>query len=253
MKLTTVPAYKDLSEEKQIDFLQYDIAVRDLGNVSHDQIVEVFRRINATSYSLTDIEINNARFRGELKDFADNFSQHPIFSDNRIFNAADYRRMGDLRFALSVIVFALSGYSNRDDAFERILEHYNDDFPRAGEVSEGLARVTDFVEECGFDKSSRVWRKADLYTLLCELYLALAQENLNLQPSEVVGRLQNFFDIVDRGDFEGNALAAAYHKAALQASNDRVNRVRRGAIVGGLIRGTEPELLKGQLIQLALI
>jgi hypothetical protein len=253
LKLTTVPAYKDLSPEKKTAFLQYDVAVRDLGAVSADQLVEVFRRINATSYSLRDIEIHNARFRGELKEFADQFSQIEFFATHRVFNAADYRRMGDLRFALSIIIACIAGYSNRDDLFERMLEFYNDEFPNSEEFGSGLNKVVSFVDECGFDKHSRAWRKADLYTLFVELYMALCKERLNLQPSDVVDALQPFFETIDRGDFEGNRLAASYYKAALQASNDRVNRVRRGAILGGLIRGTSQRDLEETLIQAELV
>ncbi|MCF2514873.1 DUF262 domain-containing protein [Sphingomonas sp. G124] len=249
LKLTTVPAYRDLSPEKKTAFLQYDVAVRDLGAVNADQLVEVFRRINATSYSLRDIEIHNARFRGELKEFADRFSQINFFSDHRVFNAADYRRMGDLRFALSIIIACMAGYSNRDDLFERMLEFYNDELPNSAELGSNLDNVASFIEECGFDKHSRVWRKADLYTLFVELYLAQCKEELELQPSNVINVLQPFFETVDRGDFEGNRLAATYYKAALQASNDRVNRVRRGAIVGGLIRGVGSDELEATLIQ----
>lgn len=253
LKLTTVPAYKDLSTEQKSDFLQYDVAIRDLGAVSADQIVEVFRRINATSYSLRDIEIHNARFRGELKEFSDRFSQIEFFASHRVFNAADYRRMGDLRFALSIVIACLAGYSNRDDLFEKMLDFYNDEFPNSVEVWNNLEVVTSFIEECGFDRNSRVWRKADLYTLYVELYLALCKERLELQPSEVVGVLQPFFEVVDRGDFEGHRLPATYYKAALQASNDRVNRVRRGAIVGGLVRGERPGELEAALAQAELL
>ena len=91
--------------------------------------------------------------------------------------------------------------------------------------------------------NTAVFGEAGLLTLFVELYLALCKEALELQPGEVIGALEPFFEIVDRGDFEGNRLAATYYKSALQASNDRVNRVRRGAIVGGLIRGVAlPEL-----------
>lgn len=134
--------------------------------------------------------------------------------------------MGDLRFALSIIIACIAGYSNRDDLFERMLEFYNDEFPNSAELGQSLDRVAAFLDECGFDKHSRVWRKADLYTVFVELYMALCKEELDLQPSNVIEALQPFFEVVDRGDFEGNRLAATYYKAALQASNDRVNTVR---------------------------
>lgn len=64
LKLTTVPPYRELEKDDKTAFLQYDVAVRDLGNVSRDEIIEVFQRLNATKYSLLDIEINNAVYAG---------------------------------------------------------------------------------------------------------------------------------------------------------------------------------------------
>ena len=52
--------FRDLTEPEKKAFLQYDVAVRDLGNVGRDEIIEVFKRLNATKYSLLDIEVNNA-------------------------------------------------------------------------------------------------------------------------------------------------------------------------------------------------
>ena len=126
--LTSVPHYKDLNEEKKRAFLQYDVAVRDLGSISKEEIIEVFRRINATKYSLIDIEINNAVYTGALRQFAERVSKLQFFSDHPVFSSLDYKRMGDLRFALQIIVTMMSGYGNRDDQFEEFLARYNDVF-----------------------------------------------------------------------------------------------------------------------------
>jgi len=239
LKLTSIPPYVDLTAEKKADFLQYDVAVRDLGSVTTEQIVEAFRRINATDYSLTDIEVNNARYRGEMKDLAETVAGHSIFENHRIFNSLDYRRMGDLRFALTVIISIMGGYFNRDDDFEKYLETYNETFRRKEEIAKSVGIVFQFIEECGFAKRSRVWRKADLLTLVVELYSALVDDNLALEPSFVIEALQKFYDEVDSQEIGSSSLAGIYYKAALQASNDRLNRIRRGMIIGGILRSEE--------------
>ena len=109
LKLTTVPQYRSLRDDQKTAFLQYDVAVRDLGAISTDQIVEVFKRINATSYSLTDIEISNAVYRGRFKEFAEALSINPFFMENNVFTSLDYRRMGDLRFAILIMADGTGG------------------------------------------------------------------------------------------------------------------------------------------------
>ncbi len=247
LRLITVPPYRGLDEEGKRAFLQYDVAVRDLGNISKDQVVEVFQRINATKYSLLDIEVNNAVYSGALKQFCQQLAEHPFFLENGVFDARDFKRMGDLRFALTLVCTVLAGYFNRDEAFGEFLQRFNDDFPLEGEVRDRLSFCFDFLTECGFEGKSRIWRKADLFTAVVELD-GLAQADTTLpQPSDLVGTLSDFYVTVDASGLEGGVLSGVYYKAAIQATNDRVNRLRRGVIVGGLLRRETPEAIERSL------
>jgi hypothetical protein len=129
------------------------------------------------------------------------------------------------------------------------LSRYNEFFDKQSEIESRILRVIDFIEECGFYPKSRVWRKADLLTLLVELDIALNEENLNLDPLKVVADLQGFYGSIDSGSVGDNSPPGIYYKAALQASNDRVNRVRRGMIVGGILRGEKEKAILGRLRQ----
>jgi hypothetical protein len=236
LKLISVPPYSDLSDDEKKAFLQYDVAVRDLGTISRDEVIDAFKRLNATKYSLLDIEINNAIYAGALKRFAEQTADDIFFERHKVFNALDLKRMGDLRFVLTIIISFMSGYFNRDDEFQPYLERYNDECPMEQELHERFQTVVAFIEECGFSSESRVWRKADLLTLLVELDQAFFHDNLPLQPSDVLARLEEFYAAVDASGLDGGAVVGIYYKAALQASNDRINRVRRGLIVEGLLR-----------------
>jgi len=247
LKVTTVPTYRDLSEEDKKAFLQYDVTVRDLGSVSRDEIIEAFRRLNATKYSLLDIEINNAVYAGAFKKYADQVAANGFFEEHRVFSALDLKRMGDLRYALTIIITFIGGYFNRDDGFAVLLERYNDEFPLQAEVDRRITRVFDFIEECGFSSKSRVWRKADLLTLIVELDQALSIEAINLQPSDVVKSIEEFYQQIDSNALDLSSIAAIYYKAALQASNDRINRLRRGVILAGVIRMLPDDEIIGHL------
>jgi hypothetical protein len=247
LRLTTVPPYHDLQDAEKKAFLQYDVAVRDLGNVDHAEIVEVFKRLNATQYSLLDIEVNNAVYAGALKKYAERLAENPFFEQHQVFNAADLKRMGDLRYTLSIIITLIGGYFNRDDEFETLLSRFNDDFPLEGEIDERVQRVLDFIDECGFGPKSRVWRKADLFTLIVELDHAFTVKQLALQLAPIVESLENFYKRIDNTSDNFSGVPAIYYKAALQASNDRLNRVRRGLIIAGVLLGTTDDSILLQL------
>ena len=97
----TFPPYSELSEGDQMTFLSYDVAYRDLGRLAIDEIKEVFRRINMTSYNLNDMEINNAVYGGVLKDFCERLSINKFFEDHKVFRPLQIRRMGDVKYVLT--------------------------------------------------------------------------------------------------------------------------------------------------------
>lgn len=246
LKLTEVLPYRGLSDEQKKAFLQYDVAVRDLGAITKAEVVDVFQRLNATKYSLLDIEINNAVYAGALKSFCEQAALRPFFVENGVFNATDYKRMGDLRFLVSVIGTLLVGYFNRDDAFEELLGRYNDEFPEQQSINVRMNAVIDLIEECGFDSKSRIWKKADLFTTMIELDAFLREGNA-IQPTELVERLESFFARVEVANKTADRVSMTYYKAALQASNDRINRIRRGLVMGLLIRGVDDAQIIHQL------
>ena len=247
LKLTAVLPYRTLNEEAKKAFLQYDVAVRDLGAISKEEVIEVFKRLNATKYSLLDIEINNAIYAGALKSSCERIAENKFFSDHGVFNATDYKRMGDLRYVLGIVGTMLQGYFNRDDAFEGLLARYNDEFPMQQEVTDRLDHTFEFIEECSFDSKSRAWKKADLFTLLVELDQCLHIRKTPLQPSMVLEGLTNFYDIVDTATMGQVQVGSIYYKAALQASNDKINRVRRGVVIAGALLDTPYEQTLEQL------
>ena len=253
LKLTAVLPYSLLSGPEKMGFLQYDVAVRDLGTLTKEEVIEVFRRLNATKYSLTDIEINNARYSGALKKFCERTAEHEFFREHAVFSPTDYKRMGDLRFVLSVVCTMLEGYFNRDDAFEDLLSRFNDEFWPESSVQERLNKVIEFIEECNFFARARIWKKADLFTAMVELDSTFFFRKRELQPFEVLERIGGFLERVDEQGLGKDPLATIYYKSALQASNDRINRVRRGVILGGILNCASSEEILEDLVKNRLI
>jgi hypothetical protein len=241
LRLLTIPPYKELDEDSKRTFLQYDVAVRDLGNIHRDEIVEVFRRINATNYSLLDIEVNNAVYAGVLKQYAERLADDSFFIENGVFNARDFKRMGDLRYALVLIITLLRGYFNRDDEFGEFLDRFNDEFPLEQEVEQRLRRCFDLITECGFDRRCRLWKKADLFTVIVELDTLFTEGAPIPQPSELLDLLMTFYSTIEATSVDADDVTGIYYKATIQATNDKVNRLRRAIIIGGVLRKMKSE------------
>ncbi len=235
--------FAELSDEQKISFYDYLVVVRDLGQTSMNEIKEIFKRINSTNYSLNAMEIHNARYDGEIKQFADWLSQEAFFARHRVFSSTDVRRMRDVSFALSVIITVMSTYFSLESEFEDYLRQYNDEFEEKHNLKTQFEKVFQFIKKCGIPEKSRAWRKSDLFTLIVEIHRALFREEINVKPAEVGKRLLRFYDLVNKSAKADEEFAKKhrkimeYHNAALQGTNNRSNRIRRGKIIQDVING----------------
>lgn len=237
--LPTISPYSELTEKEKLNFLEYEVVIRDLGKVDLDIVLEVFRRINLTNYALTAMEIHNARYDGEFKQFGEQLAQNDIFDAHRIFTANDIRRMEDVKYALILTITILSTYFNRDAELDSYLDKYNEQFEIKDKLFHEMNTVFSFIEACKFDQNSRAWKKADLFTLFVEIYRALIKDKIVINPSDLAILIKTFYSKVDAIG-KGNMLAKdssamEYYKAALQASNDRANRIIRGKKIREII------------------
>lgn len=232
-----VPAYSKLFEEEQIAFLEYEVVVRDLGNKPIQEIKEIFQRINSTSYGLNTMEIHNARYGGEFKNFAETMSEHKLLEEYKVFNTTDIKRMNDVRYCLGILATIMSTYFNRDNEIEIYLERYNEFFDEKNRYLEETNEIFRLINALNFPLTSRCYKKADFFTLFVELHKA--RYKLNKKIDLVVSRknLEDFYSRVDLTSVGSlnDIDADKYYKAALQGSNDRGNRTTRGEFVQSLL------------------
>jgi hypothetical protein len=234
------PPYASLSPEGKLEFLEYEVVVRDLGKLDLQSIIKVFSRINATNYSLNAMEIHNARFDGEFKKTGEWISDYDFFDQHGIFSAAEIKRMQNVRFCLTFLITAMSTYFNRDELLEEYLEKYNDEFDAADEYKTQFVRVFGFIDQCRFPEDSRVWKKADLFTAIVEFHRALFKKRMVLEPNLIAHALNEFYLSVDSSGAEPDprTTVGKYYKAALQATNDRGNRIMRGEALQAVIESS---------------
>lgn len=225
-----VPAYRDLGQEQKLKFLEYDIVVRDLGNLTANETISIFNRINSTSYALNAMEVNNSRYDGEMKRFAEDLAALDFFVEHKTFTSLDGRRMNDIKFTLTVIISMMSGYFNRDDEIELYLERFNDEFPVEKNITDRFKRVASLLTSAVPDPKSRLWNKADMLTALIEIDRYTNIEGKDLDVADLAVSLNAFYKDVSRvtqvGDL--NELAAEYYRRISSGINDRTSRMNRG-------------------------
>lgn len=230
--------YKNLEDEKKRTFLNYDVSVRNLGIMELKDIREIFKKINATSYDLNEMERYNAVYLGEYKKFCEEMAGNDFFREHCIFGPADIRRMRDVSFLCSLTSTMMSDYFNLDEQIEEYLQHYNEKFKEAEALEKRYENVFNLMNAMKFDKLSRAWKKVDFYTLFVELDRAANRQNIDLDANAVGRKLTQFFNSVnavndDEAVPEGKA--GEYYLAAVKATNNRGARVARGRIIREMI------------------
>ncbi|WP_435249919.1 DUF262 domain-containing protein [Vibrio sp. nBUS_14] len=223
------PAFSELSMDDKKDFLNHQIVVRMLKTSDFNTIREIFTRINSTKYALNAMEINHARYDGVLKRFAQKIAENTFFEKHHIFSSSDIRRMNDLRYTLELLITVMGGYFNRDEKIEEFLIIYNDEFGREHELEQRINTVFDFIEKCEFSNESRVWKKADFFTVFIEIDRAINISNLTIDPYSVSKKLKEFYSYVDSEPREG--FVKDYYLASLQGTTSRTNRNTRAQIL----------------------
>jgi len=228
-----VKRYAELEEYEQIQFLEYEVVVRDLGQKPIEEVKEIFQRINATNYGLNAMEIANARYGGEFKEFGEELSQHSFFDDRKIFTATDIKRMNDVRYCLILAATLMGTYFNRDADLVDYLEKYNETFPERDKLALEVDETLEVIGRLNFSRDSRAFKKADFFTLFVELHRIQFIETKPIDLVETGRSIRALYDRVESASLGGVSEeddAMQYYKAALQASNDRRNRMTRGKI-----------------------
>ncbi len=229
--------YSSLSPDEQRAFLNYEVAVRNLGIIGTEEIREVFRRINSTSYSLNAMEIHNARYRGPLKQCADDIAEDDFFDRHHMFSAQEIRRMRNSVYGLTIVICMLSTYFHREAELEAYLQRYNDEFPEDEDVRARFKRTRDFIAACNFPPHSRAWKKTDFLVLLVELDRLLNKEGRKLDAKVIGSAVELFYDRVglEMVQPSGDDDLQTYFKTTVQATNDRTSRVNRGRVIRKVI------------------
>lgn len=240
----SIKPYRELTVPEKEAFLNYEVAVRHLGIIETPQIIEVFRRINSTSYSLNAMEVDNARYNGPLKKLAEWVAKQDFFASHGTFSLREARRMRDVVYAVTIIISMMSTYFHRDDAISEFLERYNDEFPEEEAIKQRFSRVTSFIDDCRLPANSRSWKKTDLLVLIVELDRLLNKEGVQLDPVRVGEAVEDLYRRVDAemAESSGDDALQTYFKTTVQATNDRSARVNRGRVLRDVILSTKEGL-----------
>ena len=224
-----IPKFSELTPQDKTDFLNYDVTVRDLKDAGPETIIEIFKRINSTNFTLTAIEINNAVYNGELincaKEILDAVKQNEIKVD--VFSDSELTRMADLHFILLVLAtIEEGGYFTRDSDVEKYIAIFNDEYPGKAEKKQKITSIIIDILTSDLNDDSIWFRKSNFFTIVVELYYT------DLKIVDIVQKLNDFEQIVlqNKNNDKLHNEYSLYYSNMYTGTNSRQARVIRSLL-----------------------
>jgi hypothetical protein len=224
--------FEELSDKLKQHVWEYYITIRMVpSSVKREEIVEIFLRLNETDKSLNPQELRNAEFNGLFIKNVAKISDLQFWPKYKVFNAQSIRRMGDLQFISSLLMFLRSGIEAEvsQTTINSMYDTYNDVYPKAkADFSATKAVLADIQRIFSASSpASKFFRsQVHLYTLFVVVY---QQQSLKktIPTKKWAKRLEEFAKVYVAA--KQPPVVAKYRAAATEGTQKRSNREERVA------------------------
>lgn len=232
--------FSELTPDEKSRIWKYPFSIRFIEeSLSKEKIVELFLRLNRTNATLNPQELRNAEFTGLFIKLAETISKDSFWSDFNIFNAADYRRMIDIQFISTLLLFIRSGIEEEttQTSINRAYDQYNENYPEAENDKDTVMSVLEKLKLILSGREGTLTiakRKTHFYTLFVYAYY-LAQKAQAVDNTNISNRLNEWYEHYlndsEFGNPDVDSLLNEYRVLSQEGVQKRANRQRRFEII----------------------
>lgn len=239
-------SFDDLSPEDKRRIFGYKFIVRQLPEMSDEDIRGIFQRLNKNVVALNAQELRQATYWGPFIKTMQEIANYGYWSTTGVFTPLNIRRMLDIEYVSELAVAVLHGHQNKKESLDGYYATYEEEFDQRDELLEKVQRVIYELEHLLPDIKNTRWRKkSDFYSLF--IFLSDNSDALPLSPEirrSARGLLDNFESRINaavsgQDDTTFNEAERNYARS-IRASSDIGNRRRRHEalqqLLGNVIR-----------------
>lgn len=166
--------FEGLDHEIQQRLLDYEFSVHVFPSDTDDrEILQIFARMNATGVKLNPQELRNAEFFGIFKSLMYDLGAEQLsrWRSWGVFNEYNIARMEEVELTSEFALLMLNGPAKKEQpAITAAYRRFEEDFPRATEISRRFHSVMDFIED-NFDvRTTPFASKVLFYSLFGGVY-----------------------------------------------------------------------------------
>ena len=198
--------FEEMSDTVKSEFLKYEIGVDMLFDLSFEDILDVFARLNTYSVKLNAQELLNAQYLGYFKQTAFRIGYRFVryWIDSGVLTEKEVTRMAEAELASDLLALLIGGIQSKK-AIPTYYKRYEDDEQITSEAEERFNQIMSFIGEIYPSEAlkqsnfSRVHFFHSLFATLAHSLFGI--ENLTDTPRApisplVLGRIRNKLDEV---------------------------------------------------------
>lgn len=238
--------FSELTAEQKSSIWGYDFSIRFINSdVSLDDIKDLFLRLNRTNITLNPQELRNAEFNGEFIKLAAEISKLKFWDKYKIFNAGDLRRMIDIQFISTILIFIRMGIAEEttQTALNKVYDQYNESYPEYFEDKELFSSLLDIVAiliDGRQNTQEIVKKKTHFYSIFTlAYYLLKSNKYSDGKYEDVADKLNEWFSHYNNDtsfdDDVKNNLLSEYRILSQEGVQKKANRQRRMEILKELV------------------
>lgn len=169
--------YDDLPEDVKRDFLKYEIGVDVLFDISYEDILDIFARVNTYSVKLNSQELLNAQFLGYFKQtaYALGYRYVKYWLDSGVLTASAVTRMAEAELASDLLVALVAGIQT-NKIIVSYYKKYEDDANQLEAMEERFDTIMSYIGSIYAPsdlKATNFSRVHLFYSLFCSIDHAL--------------------------------------------------------------------------------
>jgi hypothetical protein len=159
-------SFSDLSDREKTAFWNYDVVTRDLYEATDGDIRDLFRRLNIGAVTLNDQELRHAKYTGEFIKAVEKLADDEWWTDMRVVNVRQVRRMEDVEYISELMVALMAGPQDKKSTLDSFYEDFEVAFPDRDVWMHRFQQTRDLLESILDPSEIRSWSgKSDFYSL----------------------------------------------------------------------------------------
>lgn len=233
--------FSELSPEDKKNIWDYTLSVQRISSsVQIEQVKNIFLRLNSTDKSLNPQELRNAEYDGLFLKTAIEIADYPFWKEHHVFSADALRRMKDVEFASSLLLFLRKGIDSEDtqSSINSAYDLYNEVYDEKDADKTCAIKILNEIERINIKDTDKILegyisKTTHLYTIFVALYKYITNEQ-QLSDNQV-NNLISFYKGYKLSDSKVAKEFDSLHQEATRSKSNRINRMR---ILQNVIEGS---------------